>query len=138
MHIVGPITPKSIGGKEYLLTVVDDWSQKAKVKFLKKSDTIDELKELITQMECQAVKKLCRMRSDNGREFISTEMDEYFKEKGTIHEFTTAYTPMSYGVPERMNRTLIEMVRTTLQDSQLAFQMWAEICLAMVHIKNNC
>lgn len=37
--------------------------------------------------------KLSRFRCDNGREYISKEIKDYFESKGIQFEFTIRYTP---------------------------------------------
>jgi hypothetical protein len=47
------------------------------------------------------------------------------------------YTPQSNGLAERMNRTLIESVRTTLLQYGLPKSLWAEALANAVEIKNR-
>lgn len=63
--------------------------------------------------------KLSRLRCDNGREYLSTEMKNYCAGKGIQYEFTIRYTPQQNGVAERMNRTIIERARC---DSKCAYE----------------
>ena len=42
------------------------------------------------------------------------------------HELTTTHTPQQNGTAERLNRTLIEGIRTMLADSKLPHSFWAE------------
>ena len=57
------------------------------------------------------------MRSDNGGEYTAKRFQEYIKAEGVRHELTLPKTPQQNGVAERLNRTLVEMVRTMLIES---------------------
>jgi len=53
--------------------------------------------------------KIKKIRSDNGKEFDNTNIEEYCDEVRIKHEFSSAYTPQQNGVVERNNRTLITL-----------------------------
>ena len=46
-----------------------------------------------------------RVRSDNGREFKNTRIDELCDEFRIRHQFSVKYTPQSNDLVERKNRT---------------------------------
>ena len=46
-------------------------------------------------------------------------------------------TPEQNGVSERMNRTLVEMVRSMLSDSKLPPRFWAEALATAAYLKNR-
>ena len=48
------------------------------------------------------------MRTDNGREYITNSLKEFFAENGTLHHYTAPYTPQQNGRAERLGRTLTE------------------------------
>ena len=75
----------------------------------------------------QQLKALC---TDNGREYTSNEFEEYLKTEGVKHERTKPKTPEQNGVAERMNRTLVEAVRTMLST-------WAEALATAVYLRNR-
>lgn len=118
MDLIGPIKPSSRGGKKYIFTIVDDYSRVIFLELLKeKGEAAEKLKELIILKENQSELKLKAIRSDNGGEFIGTDLEEWFKKKGIKHEFSPARTPQCNGVVERANKTIIEMTRTMMADS---------------------
>ena len=69
--------------------------------------------------------KVKTFRTDNGGEYMSTEFENYLKSEGIKHEYTIPKTPEQNGVSERMNRTLVEAVRSMLADSKLPHRFWA-------------
>ena len=72
------------------------------------------------------------LRSDYGGEYKSRQFKEFTSECGIRHEFTVPKTPEQNGVAERLNRVLIEKVRTMLEQSRLPHSFWAEA----VHVHN--
>ena len=70
-------------------------------------------------------RKLKALRTDNGGEYTSREFKTYLKMEGIRHELTVPKNPEQNGVAERMNRTLIESVRSMLADTKLPQKFWA-------------
>ena len=64
-------------------------------------------------------------------------MENYLKVEGIRHEYTVPKTPEQNGVSERMNRTLVEMVRSMLIESQLPKKFWAEALSTACYLKNR-
>jgi transposase InsO family protein len=58
--------------------------------------------------------KIKNVRSDNGSEFRTTNVEEFLDEEGIKHEFSAPYTPQQNGIVERKNRMLNEATRTKL------------------------
>jgi hypothetical protein len=50
----------------------------------------------------------------------------YLEKHGIKHEMTVVYTPEQNGVSERRNRTLVEMPRCMMIQSQLSSLFWAK------------
>nr|GFB34957.1 putative ribonuclease H-like domain-containing protein [Tanacetum cinerariifolium] len=57
---------------------------------------------------------VCRIRTNNGTEFINQTLRDYYEEVGISHETSFACSHHQNGVVERCNRTLIEAARTML------------------------
>jgi hypothetical protein len=55
--------------------------------------TLEHFKIYKTEVENQLDKKIKRLRSDRGGEYLSNLFDEYCKECGNIHETTAPYSP---------------------------------------------
>ena len=55
----------------------------------------------IALVERQQNRKLQRLRSDGGGEFLSNEFKKFLRRKGIIHEISPPYTPEYNGVVER-------------------------------------
>ena len=77
------------------------------------------------------------LHNDNGGEFTSSEFESYLKKEGIKHQFTIPKCPEQNGVAERFNRTLVEMVRSMLSDSELPKSFWAEALATTVYLRNQ-
>lgn len=62
------------------------------------------------------------IRSDNGVEYVNRQFVEYLQHEGIQQHKTAPYTPQQNGVAERKNRTLIEMARCMILESELGNQ----------------
>lgn len=70
-------------------------------------------------VEKQTEKKIKAFRSDNGREFLNKQFDEFLNKNGIKRQLSVPYTPQQNGVAERANRTIVEMARSMLLGSGL-------------------
>ena len=69
--------------------------------------------------------------------YTSTEFKSYLKKEGITHQLTVPKTPEQNGVAERMNRTLVESVRSMLADAKLPHKFWAESLSTAVYLRNR-
>ena len=136
--VCGKINAKSIGGAEYFLTFIDDRTRYVWVYPMKhKSEVFDRFLEWKVMVENASGNKLKVLRTDNGGEFTSTKFEEFLKSKGIRHERTIPKTPEQNGVAERLNRTLVETVRSMLIDSKLPHKFWAEALSTATYLRNR-
>jgi hypothetical protein len=118
------------------MSIVDDLTRATWVYFLKqKSDAIAILKNFITMCERQYDVKVMRIRTDNGGEYVNKDLENFFKELGIIHDPTPPYSHESNGVAERLNRTIMNMVRAMLV--KLDKRLWQEAVHTAVYLKNR-
>ena len=132
----GPIEVKSLGGSRYFVTFIDDFPRWISMFTMRdKSDTFSCFKTFRAQAEkdtgtklkslnviersTKSAEELKILRTDNGGEYVSNELKSYLQENGIQHQLTVAYTPQQNGVAERMNRTLMDGVRSMLRTSSL-------------------
>ena len=80
----------------------------------RKSLVLQCFKEFRVMFETQYETTIKSIHSDNGGEY--TPVERYAKSKGIA---VTRSAPQSNGIAERMNRTQIKAVRTTLAQSGL-------------------
>ena len=120
MDLFGPIRTRSLGGKRYSLVVVDDYTRFTWIILLEsKSDTLGCLIKLFNKIQNQKGTTIIKIRSDHGKEFENTGVEEYCDSKGIDHNFSAPRTPQQNGVAERKNRTICEAARTMLSEHNL-------------------
>lgn len=136
--LCGPMENLSLGKARYYLLFVDDFSRMCVVYFLKsKNETFKYFKQYKEFAENQQSKKIKTLRSDNGGEFCSAEMENYLRQCGIVHQKTNSYTPEQNGLCERNNRSIVEKARCLLYDAQFEKFLWAEAVNTAVYIKNR-
>lgn len=136
--LCGPMESKSLGGARYFLLFVDDASRMSFVYFLKeKNQALKYFKEYQSLVEKQTGNKIKVLRTDNGGEFCSQEMENYLKTEGIVHQKTNPYTPEQNGLCERFNRTIVERAKCLLFEAKLEKKFWAEAVNSAVYLKNR-
>jgi transposase InsO family protein len=87
MDLVGPARVRSVGGKWYVLVVVDDYSRYAWVFFLEdKSETFGFVRDLIVRLKNERHRNAIRaIRGDNGSEFKNSHFDAFCRDLGLEH-----------------------------------------------------
>ena len=136
--VCGKLNAKSLGGAEYFLTFIDDKTRFTWVYPLKRKDEVfQRFVEWKAMVENSGGGKLKVLRSDNGGEYTAKRFQEYLKAEGVRHELTVPKTPQQNGVAERLNRTLVEMVRTMLIESNLDQRFWGEAMSTAVYLRNR-
>jgi hypothetical protein len=90
------------GGKRYFISFIDDATRWCQLYLIKtKDEALGCFKIYKAEVENQLERKIKRVMSDRGGEYISNDFDEYCAEHGIINETTTSYSPQSNGVVER-------------------------------------
>ena len=161
--VCGPFPEESLGGSLYFVSFIDDCSRyawvypiatkadvfstftnwlasaenlhKRKLKVLTSGKRLDKLMGESGQGDSPA--KLRVLQSDNGGEYISAKMKLFLEKRGISHRLTAPGNPHQNGVAERMNRTLIELVRSMLHHKDLPKHFWAEALAVSVHVRNR-
>ncbi|KAI3758724.1 hypothetical protein L6452_06295 [Arctium lappa] len=137
MDLCVPMRTQSLGGKKYVLVIVDDYSRYTWVKFLRSKDETPEV--LITFLKTTQVnmqRQVKFLRTDNGTEFTNKTVEKYLESVGISHQYSAARTPEQNGVVKRRNRTLVEAARTMLSQSDLPLFLWAEAVSTACHTQN--
>ncbi len=136
--VCGKMGKKSVGGAEYFLTLMDDFTHYTWVFPLKTKDQVfQKFKDWQREVENLSGKRVITLRSDNGGEYTSHRFKEHLKACGVRHEFSIPGTPEQNGVAERLNRTLVEATRSMLLDADLPQQYWAEAVNTATYLRNR-
>ncbi|CAH2088142.1 unnamed protein product [Euphydryas editha] len=135
--LCGPMENLSLGKAKYFLLFVDDFSRMCTVYFLReKNETFKYFKQYKELVETQQSKIIKILRSNNGGEFCSAEIENYLRQCGIVHQKTNSYTPEQNGLCERYNRSIVEKARCLLFDAQFQKCLWAEAVNTAVYIIN--
>ena len=152
--ISGPFQVLSLGGSVYFITFIDDFSRWTVVYTMKrKSESLHYFQKFHRFAEKHTGCKLSKMqlsttdttppekvktiRTDNGGEYISRAFQQYLDDHGISHQLTVPYTPQQNGVAERMNRTIIDLVRCMIHSENVAKHFWAEALNTAVYVRNR-
>jgi hypothetical protein len=76
------------------------------------------------------------LRTENSGEFREKEFDQFCKQCATYYQTTTPYTPQKNGFSKRMNRTLMDKVRSMLSGDGLAQEFWVEAVVNEKYLLN--
>ena len=78
------------------------------------------------------------IRSDHGLSLKNSKIDQFCIENGTSHNFSAPRTPQQNGVVKWKNRTLVNIARTIIIESNLPQIFWAEAVNTACHVTNRC
>ncbi|GAA5944055.1 hypothetical protein JCM1841_000350, partial [Sporobolomyces salmonicolor] len=128
----------SLTGKRYTVTFVDDFSRGLWVEPLDcKSDIFEVFKRFKAAAETESGRKLQRFRSGAGGKYSARAFHAYLDEHGVAFESPPPYSPASNGVPDHVNRSILEGIRAMLLQAGADRSLWAEALLAFVFVKNR-
>ncbi|WVZ58673.1 hypothetical protein U9M48_008915 [Paspalum notatum var. saurae] len=121
MDTVGPARVASIGGKWYVLVVVDDFSRFSWVFFMEfKDEAFGFVRDLVPRMRNESHKAMRAIRKGQWRRIRNSRFENFVN-----------------GVVERKNRTLVEMARTMLDEHRTPRRFWAEAVNTARYIANR-
>ena len=111
--IVGPF-PKTDSGNVYVLVAADYFTRWVEAYAIPNQEAIMVATKLVDEMFCLfSVPE--QLHSDQGRQFESAVMQEVSRILQIRKSRTTPYHPQSDGLVERFNRTLLDMLATTVR-----------------------
>jgi hypothetical protein len=128
-----------VGGKWYVLVVVDDYSRYAWVFFLEeKGETFGFVQDLVLRLRNERHGDAIRaIRSDNGSEFRNSRFETFCHDLGLEHQCSRPYTPPQNGVVDRKNRTLCEIAQTTLDEHRTPRRFRTEAVNTACYVSNR-
>ena len=103
-----------------------------------KSEAFDTFNKFKAPIEKQKGCSIKTTRSDRGGEYTSQEFEEYCKTEGIQKQLIAGYTSQQNCVSERRNRTIVELVRTMMNEKRLPKYFWVEAMDTEIHILNRC
>ena len=107
VDLMGPTRTESLGGKRYIMVIVDDFLRYIWVEFLReKSEVCEKLKILCKRLQNEKGVPIVKIRSDHGKEFENARFELFCEKNGIKKEFSASKTPQQNGAVERKNRVI--------------------------------
>ncbi|CAH9139042.1 unnamed protein product [Cuscuta epithymum] len=128
IDLLGPL-PTATGGRKYIIVGIDYFTKWVEAEPLAS----------ITEFQCQRFvwqNIICRFGlpeqviTDNGRQFVSKNFEEFLARWGVKHSRASVAYPQANGQVENMNRTIMDGIKKKLEDyastwpEQLNYVLW--------------
>ena len=135
--LAGPMQTTSLDGHRYAQSFTDDYSGTMMVYFLRsKSDAVQATERFLADVAPYGEVRC--IGSDNGTEFTSKEFQSLLIKNKIRHETSAPYSPHQNGTAEREWRTLYEMGRRLLLESNLPNTLWNYAVQTAAYVRNRC
>ncbi|GKC57479.1 retrotransposon protein, putative, ty1-copia subclass [Tanacetum coccineum] len=123
--VCGPFRTMSREGASYFITFIDDFSRYGFVYLMKHKDEVfNTFKVFQNEVKNQLGKKIKAIQSDRGGEYLRHKFVNHTKSCGIVSQLTLPYAPQHNGVSERMNQTLLDMIRSIMNLTTLPKSFW--------------
>ena len=137
----GVIRPATSAGYKRALVVVDDASRWIFVVLLRTAtshETAAAIRQILYTVAADAhILRTQVFRSDNGTEFINSDVQSLLAQAGIRHERTCPNTSHQNGVAERAIGKLMPIVRTMIAAASALPTLWGEAIHAAAHVLNR-
>lgn len=132
------MTIESLGGRRYFVLGTEEYSGYKLIEFVtKKSEITDCVKLIINSVILNSKRPVACIYTDNGTEFVNTNLSEWLRNRGIIQELSSPYNAQQNGRAEASNKTVISGARVSLISSGLPKTLWAEACSASTYVLNR-
>ena len=102
-----------------------------------KSESFEKFKLFKNEVQNQLGKNIKTLRSNRGGEYLSQNFDDHLKDCGIVSQLTPPRTPQWNGVSERRNRTLLDMVRSMMSQTDIPISLWGYALETVVFLLNR-
>ena len=117
--------PAAYDGSRYLLTLTDQYSRFVWTFALQqKSQVSTIIQRWLPYAERKLRQQLLTFQSDNGGEFLASDLQSHFEQHGIYFRSSVPAHPAQNGLAERMNRTLKEHLTKVLLHADLKNSWW--------------
>jgi hypothetical protein len=141
MDLSGKLPVSSLGGSNYWMIIKDKRDGYRDIYFLKrKSDAADIIIQHDRRMVRKDSSRTYRVQiyqSDNGGEFMTSKLRQYFKDNGIKHETIVPYEHEQAGSVEVENRVLFAKAESMRFTSGLPKEFWAESIATATYCANR-
>uniref|UniRef100_T1KG82 RNA-directed DNA polymerase n=1 Tax=Tetranychus urticae TaxID=32264 RepID=T1KG82_TETUR len=116
MDAQGPITFKN-GPSKVILVLIDTLSRFVYAQLYPNQNSKTVIKFLDEFFSIFGYPSV--IQTDRGRNFLSGDVENHLKKFGIKHDVSNAYHPQSQGTVERVNRTIAERLRTSINGCEV-------------------
>ncbi|MBW0465187.1 hypothetical protein O181_004902 [Austropuccinia psidii MF-1] len=136
VDLMGPMSPTSIGGSNFVLAVVNTATRFSWVRFLKSKDKAKEkLIKIINKAENRLEKSVKRILTNGEKEFVNKFISKFCANRRIENITTSPYTPQHNGIVESLNRTLLDKARAMRVETGVPKELWAELINTAVYLR---
>ncbi|OMO54865.1 Integrase, catalytic core [Corchorus capsularis] len=126
------------GGSRWFVTFIDDCTRMTWLWLMKSKSDVNLLFQKFHKIiQTQYNEQIRVLRSDNGGEYLNSELTHYLETQGMINQTTCVDTPRQNGVAERKNRHLLEVVRALLIQAHMPLAYWGEALSSAAYLINR-
>ncbi|GKV03587.1 hypothetical protein SLEP1_g15862 [Rubroshorea leprosula] len=93
--------------------------------------------DFATMVKTQFSKIIKVLRTDNATEYLSTKLQSFLKEQGTLPQQSCPYTSEQNGRAERKHRHILDSVHALLISSSCPERFWGEAALTAAYLINR-
>ena len=134
--VSGRMPTRSLGGAEYYVTFIDEYSRYITVvPIASKGEVLTQFKKFHVWFERKYDCRIKSLHCDGGGEYVGC--DGYLTEHGIERVHIPPYSPELNRLAERVNRTLMESARTMLFHAKMPAAFWAEAVAHAAEIRNR-
>jgi transposase InsO family protein len=138
MDTIGSSRVRFMGGKWYVLVIIDDYSRYSWVFFLESKDEVFEhFQSLAMRSKNEHPNCMKPIHSDNRTEFRNASFNQFCLEHDVDQQFSTPRVPQQNGVVERKNHILVDMARMMLNEYKTPIHFWVEAISIACYISNR-
>ena len=120
IDLISPTKVQSLGGKKYIIVVMDDFTRYTWVVLLRdKAEAPEKMIHLCKKLQVEKGTVIATIRSDHRKEFENTKLATFYNDQRTHQEFSSPKTPQQNGIVEQRNRVVQEMARVMLHNKQM-------------------
>ncbi|CAL9011665.1 unnamed protein product, partial [Prunus brigantina] len=123
---------------QWFVTFTNDCTRMTWVSLLKtKGEVSSRFQQFYQMVETQFHARIQVLRSNNGREFLNHDLNQFLQDFGIIHQRSCPYTSQQNGVAERKNRHLLEVVRASLFGANMPRSFWGKAVISAAYLINQ-
>lgn len=135
---MGPLSPPSTLGHRHILTILNTATRyDVAIPIRTRAEVGPMTAQAIKNIRTQLQHHICRLHSDNAKEFTTSPLATFLNSHGIRQTTTIAHHPEHNGLSERWIWTILNAARAALVHSRLRELYW-HLVVADATYKYNC